>query len=258
MVGNIVTVTFTSSENLIAPTVTIAGSAATVTGGPTLWSATHTMLDSDQLGAVLFSISFSDLAGNAGTPVTAVTDSSSVTKIKATPTITWPVASGIRFGQALSTSILVNGDSGSVLGSFNFDIPATVPSAVGPYSAAITFTPTDTINYNTVSSTVNVVVDVPLSVRILRGTNVIRYHSYIKDAFSDTTISDGDIIEIYGIIFTEDLVYDSNTTITLKGGFSSVENSWYSDNNGTSTLSGTLTVKQGTLRVQKLMLKSTQ
>ena len=77
---------------------------------------------------------------------------------KATPSITTaPSATGISFGQALSASTL-SGGAGSVSGSFTFTAPATVPSAVGNYSAAITFTPTDTANYNTVSGTVNVTV----------------------------------------------------------------------------------------------------
>ncbi|MEI6209644.1 MAG: hypothetical protein WCP20_22910, partial [Desulfuromonadales bacterium] len=80
---------------------------------------------------------------------------------KATPTITTlPTASGITFGQALSASTLTGG-VGSVAGSFAFTTPATVPPAVGNYSASVTFTPTDAINYKTVSGTVTVVVAQP-------------------------------------------------------------------------------------------------
>jgi len=158
VVGDIVTLSFTSSESITAPTVTIAGSAAAVTGGPTAWTATHAVLAADPLGATTFSItSFSDAAGNAGSTVTAVTDSSSVTKIKANPSVTeWPTASGITYGQALSASTLTGG-SAAVSGSFAFAAPATMPGA-GAYGASVIFTPTDTTNYDTAASTVNVTV----------------------------------------------------------------------------------------------------
>jgi len=46
-----------------------------------------------------------------------------------------------------------------VPGSFAFTAPSTVPGAVGSYSAAVTFTPTDTTNYTSVSGNVNVTVN---------------------------------------------------------------------------------------------------
>jgi len=67
---------------------------------------------------------------------------------KATPTVTtWPTASAITYGQSLTNSTL-SGGSGSVSGSFSFNAPGTTPAA-GSYAAAVTFTPTDTANYNT-------------------------------------------------------------------------------------------------------------
>ena len=75
----------------------------------------------------------------------------------ATPTInTWPTASGITYGQALSASTL-SGGSASVAGSFAFTTPGTTPNA-GTYGASVTFTPTDTTNYNAVTGSVNVAV----------------------------------------------------------------------------------------------------
>ncbi len=76
-----------------------------------------------------------------------------------TPSVTaWPTASAITFGQALSASTL-SGGSATVAGSFAFTAPSTVPGAVGTYSAAVTFTPTDTTNYTSVSGNVNVTVN---------------------------------------------------------------------------------------------------
>jgi hypothetical protein len=68
----------------------------------------------------------------------------------------WPTAAVIVQGQALSSASLTGG-SASVAGSFSYDSPSVIP-AVGTYVAAVTFTPTDTVNYNTVPGTVNVTV----------------------------------------------------------------------------------------------------
>jgi len=66
----------------------------------------------------------------------------------------WPTASGIVYGQALSASTL-SGGSASVAGTFAFNAPSTTPTA-GTYSAAVTFTPTDTANYSAVTGSVTV------------------------------------------------------------------------------------------------------
>jgi hypothetical protein len=88
---------------------------------------------------------------------TTVDGSVNVNVAKATPTVTaWPTAGGIVYGQALSASNLTGG-SASTAGHFAFSAPDTKPDA-GTYSAAVTFTPTDTTNYNTVGGSVNVAV----------------------------------------------------------------------------------------------------
>ncbi len=86
--GNKITLSITASEALkAAPTVTIAGQAATVTGtGP--YTAAYTTQASDAEGVVAFSIGFTDLAGIPGTAVTSTTNSSSVTFDKTVPTLT--------------------------------------------------------------------------------------------------------------------------------------------------------------------------
>ena len=157
--GDIVTVTFTSSEVITTPTVTIAGTVETVTGGPTNWSATHTVLAEDAIGTVAFSISsFSDAVGNAGSMVSSTTDGSSVTKIKADSSVSeWPTASAITYGQTLASSILTGGSS-TPAGTFAFTTPSTAPG-VGTASQGVTFTPTDTTNYNTATGTVSVTVN---------------------------------------------------------------------------------------------------
>ena len=79
----------------------------------------------------------------------------SFTIAKATPTVdTWPTAGTISSGQTLADSAL-SGGSANVGGSFAWTTPGTQPSA-GTSSQDVTFTPTDTVNYNTVAGTVSV------------------------------------------------------------------------------------------------------
>ncbi|MEK7600726.1 MAG: Ig-like domain-containing protein [Patescibacteria group bacterium] len=86
--GSVATLTFTSSESIGAPTVTIAGNPALVAGGPTNWTATYTFTGTETEGVVPFSITFTDVSGNAAAAaVTATTNSSSVTYDETIPTI---------------------------------------------------------------------------------------------------------------------------------------------------------------------------
>jgi hypothetical protein len=77
---------------------------------------------------------------------------------KATPTISAaPTASAITYGQTLASSSLTGGTP-STPGSFAFTTPSTAPNA-GTASQNVTFTPNDTVNYNTASTTVSVTVN---------------------------------------------------------------------------------------------------
>lgn len=81
---------------------------------------------------------------------------------QATPTVTWPTASTITYPQALSASRLTGGsasyNSSPVAGTFAFTSPSTVPNA-GTQSESVTFTPTDTTDYATVTGNVTVTVN---------------------------------------------------------------------------------------------------
>jgi alpha-tubulin suppressor-like RCC1 family protein len=77
---------------------------------------------------------------------------------KATPTITVaPTATPIVYGQTLAFSTLSEG-SASVPGTFAFTTPSTAPS-VGMATQSVTFTPSDTANYNTATTSVSVTVN---------------------------------------------------------------------------------------------------
>jgi autotransporter-associated beta strand protein len=93
----------------------------------------------------------------------------SVTVNKATPILqTAPTASTITNGQALSASILSGGAvtnalGANVTGSFAFTTPSATPG-VGTASQSVTFTPSDTTDYNTLSLGVSVTVVAPPAV----------------------------------------------------------------------------------------------
>jgi hypothetical protein len=77
---------------------------------------------------------------------------------KGTPTINSnPTAAAITYGQTLANSSF-SGGSASVAGAYAFTTPSTAPN-VGTSSQSVTFTPTDTANYNTVTFNVNVTVN---------------------------------------------------------------------------------------------------
>ncbi|MCE7996431.1 MAG: T9SS type A sorting domain-containing protein, partial [Roseivirga sp.] len=91
--GNLVTVSFTSDDDLSANPVvsmSVGGTGVTPTVndlGSNNYSATYTILGTENDGAVTFTIDFTDDAGNAGTQVTAVTNSSSVEVDFVAPTL---------------------------------------------------------------------------------------------------------------------------------------------------------------------------
>ena len=82
---------------------------------------------------------------------------------RAVPVVaTVPAASSLTYGQMFSASVftgglVTNAAGASVAGSFSFNTPSGVPNA-GSTNVAVTFTPTDTGSYSTVSTTVTVAV----------------------------------------------------------------------------------------------------
>jgi len=108
-----------------------------------------------------------------GTPTTAGTNTATLTASNAfgttnqaatfviargTPEISnWPTAAPITYGQTLSNSVL-SGGTGNVAGVFSWTVPGTQPNA-GTSSFQVVFTPTATANYNSITSTVVLVVN---------------------------------------------------------------------------------------------------
>ncbi|MBK23105.1 MAG: hypothetical protein CME70_03790 [Halobacteriovorax sp.] len=86
-VGDTVTVSFTVNEALLgSPTVTIDGNAATISGGPLVWTGSYTMQAGDTEGTLGFTVDFQDSAGNNASQITATTDASAVIFDETAPT----------------------------------------------------------------------------------------------------------------------------------------------------------------------------
>jgi len=150
--------------NKAAPHISRAPSASAITYGQTLASsnltggsastpgsfAWTTPSTKPNAGTTSFSVTFTP---TDTTNYTTTTTTASVRTNKASTSITTaPTAAAITFGQRLSAATL-SGGVGSVPGSFAFTSPNTSPNA-GTASFSVTFTPTDSTNYNT--STVQV------------------------------------------------------------------------------------------------------
>jgi hypothetical protein len=160
--GNIVTLTTTVSEAVSAFGIVftiggaaIAGAAPTVTNtsGTTTWTAVYTPVTGDTDGVVGFTVSFTDVGGKVGIPVTTVTDGTGVTFDKTLPTVSSFVMDDVA---------LKRGDTASVALTFSEAVPGfdsgsyiTVATGTGTLETMTSnaqnmvwtgvFTPTDAI-----------------------------------------------------------------------------------------------------------------
>jgi hypothetical protein len=159
----------TLTVNKATPTITTPPTASPITYGQTL--ASSTLSGGAALVPGSFAFTTPSTAPGTGTSSQSVTftptdtanynnatTSASVTVGKATPTITTaPTATPINYGQTLASSTL-SGGVASVPGSFAFTTPSSAPNA-GTASQSVTFTPTDTANYNNATTSASVTVN---------------------------------------------------------------------------------------------------
>ena len=140
------TVTFSESgTNLGTGTLSGSGASATTTySTSTLSAGTHTITASYSGDS-----NFNPSSGSTS-PVQTVN--------KATPSVTtWPTASTITYGQTLASSTL-SGGSATPTGSFAWTTSSTAPGA-GTAPQNVTFTPSDTADYTTVTGTTSLTVN---------------------------------------------------------------------------------------------------
>jgi len=150
--GSLVVTNATRVASITTNTVAVSGLTSTTAG-------TYDLLPGPL--ANLSSYGTPIVAGLAPTQTASLTNSPNLKLVivgKITPTISVaPTASSITYGQTLNSSVL-SGGTASVLGSFAFTAPATVPNA-GTVSQVVTFTPADATNYNATSTTASVTVN---------------------------------------------------------------------------------------------------
>ncbi|MDA8414542.1 MAG: chitobiase/beta-hexosaminidase C-terminal domain-containing protein [Desulfobacteraceae bacterium] len=77
------------------------------------------------------------------------------------------------------------------------------------------------------------------------------YYSSILSALSDA--ASGDTVKAWGTDFTENIKLINNKVLTFKGGFDNID---YTTNSGMTVNTGPLTISNGTLKVQKVILRS--
>jgi formylglycine-generating enzyme required for sulfatase activity len=113
------------------------------------------------------------------------------TPTKTNPTITvWPTAATITYGAALSASAL-NGGTSAQTGTFAWTEPTTIPTVYNN-GYSVTFTPTDTANYNTVTKRVSISVNfvagtAPEMISITGGTFTMGSPTSELDRYNDET-----------------------------------------------------------------------
>lgn len=136
--GDVVTLTFTASETIGTPTVSLAGHTVTASlSSGTTWSATHTLTGSDTEGTVAFTIGFADTTGNNGTTVTATTNNSSVTFDRTAPIITSAASASGTYKSAFNYTVSASGGAVSYGAS---NLPAGL--SINPVTGEITGSPT--------------------------------------------------------------------------------------------------------------------
>ncbi|MFN7676616.1 beta strand repeat-containing protein, partial [Flavobacterium sp.] len=151
--GAITTSTAPTGYEVSSDGITYGSTASLPSSGGTLYvrlSAAATVLGSYNSQVITLT--------SGANSATVTTAASGNIVSKATPTISVaPTASNITYLQTLASSILTGGTA-SVAGTFMFTLPGTAPNA-GTASQGVTFTPTDTDNYNTATTTTSVTVD---------------------------------------------------------------------------------------------------
>jgi hypothetical protein len=177
------------------PTVSAWATASAITYGQTLASSSL----SGGTASVPGAFSWTTLATAPATGTTSegvtftATDASdyntvagtvSVTVTKATPTVSaWPAASAITYGQTLASSILTGGTA-SVGGTFAWTSSTLVPSGGTP-SESVTFTPSDITDYNTVTGSVSLTVNMAApAVTVTPGSSSITVTSPLSVAIA--------------------------------------------------------------------------
>ena len=166
---NTASASVTLTVGKVTPTITWATPSAITYG--TVLSTTQLNATSGGVAGTMAYLPASGTAPAAGsqtlsvtftpsdsTDYTTATGSVLLTVNKATPTITWATPPAITYGTALSATQL-NATSGGVAGTLVYSPASGTVLTAGSQTLSVIFTPTDTTDYNTASSSVSLTVN---------------------------------------------------------------------------------------------------
>lgn len=121
------------------------------------------------------------------TDYSSVTQTVTLTVGKATPSITWAAPSAITSGTPLSATQL---DATSTIpGTFVYSPAAGIILAVGSETLSVTFTPTDTTDYNTATQTVTLTVTAGTTPTLSIGAASVGFGSVALDTLATQTVT---------------------------------------------------------------------
>jgi hypothetical protein len=205
-------VTFTPTDTTHYTTATVSANLTVNKATPAIAWATPaainygTALTSAQLNATASaagSFVYSPAAGTTPAPGTdslsvtftptdatdynTATASVSLTVTKATPTITWPTPTAITYGTALSSAQL--NATASVAGTFAYSPAAGTTPTAGTDTLSVTFTPTNTTDYNAATTTVTLTVNKATPVITWVSPTAITYGTALGSTQLDATAS---------------------------------------------------------------------
>ncbi len=237
IVGDTVTLSFTSDEDLQTPAVTINGAAAAVAGGPVNWTATRAMGAGDPEGVVAFSISgLRDLAGNATAAISSTTDLSSVTLDRTAPRITSidSITADGAYGTGANIDVTVNFDENVILAGDNLELTLDTGAVVtiAPFGPSMSASGTYTVAAGNSSPDLNVtnvalagaatMTDAPgnsASLALPGGSNLENNRAIVIDTAAPfiTSITSATADGTYGTGANIDVTVNFSENVTLAG-----------------------------------------
>jgi hypothetical protein len=145
------------SFSVLSGPATVSGNILTITGAGTVIVAANQPGNADYLAA----------------PQVTTT----IVVNKATPTLTWATPAAITYGTPLS-GVQLDATSGGVAGSFAYAPPSGTVLSAGTHTLSVTFTPSDSVDYNNQTASVSLTVNqATAGVSVSCSPNPITYGS---------------------------------------------------------------------------------
>lgn len=138
-------------------------------------------------------ISLGTLSAGANYSVTFTTGVTFAITLAPPPALTWPQTTPIIYGQPLSAAMAAVSNA---FGTFNWNNPATIPTVVST-GYPVTFTPTDTVNYDWTGVTLTQIVPVTVARKqlVLNGVTGV---NRVYDRTVDVALTPGTLSGIVG------------------------------------------------------------